>query len=160
MDKICSICLDTIEDDSSLYKLMPCEHEFHADCIVKWFRKKEDACPNCRDKPNQEEEEVINLLTYVNNFQYLAPVYKKFGYASSQARRKDAPTKLKKMYSNYKRYKLNYDDNSRALKEFKLKTGTYHELRKRVIQLRRAKRGWSRKIRRIKRQMCSLFPDE
>jgi len=159
MDKTCSICLDIIADDSSLYKLMPCEHEFHVDCIVNWFRKKEDSCPYCRDKPNQKEE-VINLLNYVNIFQYLAPVYKNFGYASSKARRKDAPTNLKKMYSNYKRYKLNYDDNSRALKEFKLKTGTYHELRNRAIKLRRAKRCWGRKIRRIKRQMCELFPDE
>jgi hypothetical protein len=94
------------------------------------------------------------------------------------------------MYSNYKRYKLNYDDNIRALhlrslktppsgavmsdeddadcafsmrkgvKEFKLKTGTFHELRNRAIKLRRAKRCWSRKIRRIKRQMCALFPDK
>jgi len=159
MDKTCSICLDTI-DEPNLYTLMPCQHEFHADCIVNWFRKKEDSCPYCRDKPNQEKEEVINLLTYVNNFQYLAPVYKSFGYASSQARRKDASKKLHKIYGTYKKYKANYAVSCRAVKEFRNETGTFRELRKRSRQLRRAKRLWGRNMNRVKRQMRSMFPDE
>ena len=166
MDKICSICLDTIEDDSSLYKLMPCEHEFHADCIVTWFRKKEDACPYCRDKPltttqeipgNQYYEDFFAALNYIENF---TPKYKDFGYVSAQARRKDASKKLQKLYGTYKKYKAKYDDGIRAVKEFRTETGTFHELRKRSRQLRRVKRVWFRKMNSVKRQMCSLFPDE
>ena len=162
MDKTCSICLDTI-DEPNLYTLMPCKHEFHSDCIVNWFRKKEDACPNCRDKPlvttqqNQYYEDFLVALNYIENF---TPKYKDFGYVSAQARRKDASKKLQKLYGTYKKYKANYEVSCRAVKQFRNETGTFRELRKRVRQLRRAKRLWGRNMNRVKRQMCSMFPDE
>ena len=167
MDKTCSICLDTIEDESSLYKLMPCQHDFHADCIVNWFRKKEDACPSCRDKPlatttqeiseNQYYEDFLAALNYIENF---TPKYKDFSYVSAQARRKDASKKLQKLYGTYKKYKAKYDDSCRAVKEFRTETGTFHELRKRSRQLRHVNRLWFRNMNSVKRQMCTLFPNE
>ncbi|WAO95481.1 RING-type domain-containing protein [Fusarium falciforme] len=43
---ICAICLDTIEDDD-LVRHLPCEHNFHSDCISRWFMRRHDTCPIC-----------------------------------------------------------------------------------------------------------------
>jgi len=47
-DIVCSICLDTFEDDTLVMKL-PCGHEFHDCCAQDWFTRKgmRSTCPNC-----------------------------------------------------------------------------------------------------------------
>jgi hypothetical protein len=47
-DIVCSICLDTFEDDTLVMKL-PCGHEFHDCCAQDWFTRKGmgSTCPNC-----------------------------------------------------------------------------------------------------------------
>jgi hypothetical protein len=44
--KTCVICLNSL-DHQHFHKL-PCGHEFHTDCIVKWFRQS-GSCPLCLD---------------------------------------------------------------------------------------------------------------
>ena len=38
----CSICLDTIENDSE--KLIKCYHKFHKECIERWKNSCNDKC--------------------------------------------------------------------------------------------------------------------
>ena len=45
-NKNCSICM---EDNSDLWKSLPCNHWFHKLCINKWL-KKNRTCPLCRAK--------------------------------------------------------------------------------------------------------------
>jgi len=30
---------------------LECDHRFHTECILKWFRSKQDTCPLCREHP-------------------------------------------------------------------------------------------------------------
>ena len=41
----CLICLMDITNDEFILK---CNHHFHADCIIQWF-KDSDTCPLCRE---------------------------------------------------------------------------------------------------------------
>ncbi len=41
----CSICLD---DEGELYTLPDCQHKFHVDCIMTWFRSGKNTCPLCK----------------------------------------------------------------------------------------------------------------
>ncbi|KAM0058688.1 putative transcription factor C2H2 family [Helianthus debilis subsp. tardiflorus] len=45
-DVDCCICLSTYEDGAELHSL-PCNHHFHATCIVKWL-KMNATCPLCK----------------------------------------------------------------------------------------------------------------
>ncbi|KAL0296576.1 UNVERIFIED_CONTAM: E3 ubiquitin protein ligase RIE1 [Sesamum radiatum] len=45
-DAECCICLCTYEDGTELHAL-PCNHHFHAPCIVKWL-KMNATCPLCK----------------------------------------------------------------------------------------------------------------
>lgn len=54
----CPICLKKFEQDDEL-TLLPCDHEFHNQCVVAWLEKAAN-CPLCRhslptDDPDWEE---------------------------------------------------------------------------------------------------------
>jgi len=43
-DETCSICLNLFNDDNIT---LPCKHNFHESCIIKWLDTKNN-CPLCR----------------------------------------------------------------------------------------------------------------
>lgn len=47
----CAICLGALAE-RPVYTLDECGHTFHADCIMRWFRSKQDMCPLCRRLPH------------------------------------------------------------------------------------------------------------
>jgi hypothetical protein len=53
----CCICLEPLEN--SVYKL-PCNHEFHVECIIPSLRKSNE-CPYCRDTAGNKK---ANCFTY------------------------------------------------------------------------------------------------
>jgi hypothetical protein len=42
----CSICLSPVETGSESIVLVPCEHEYHPDCIKSWLQEHK-TCPLC-----------------------------------------------------------------------------------------------------------------
>ena len=48
LDTHCTICLDDLDSDESIYKLK-CSHVFHRSCLKEWAAKKNE-CPVCRTK--------------------------------------------------------------------------------------------------------------
>jgi len=50
--EICAICLSGIEDKPKY--ILECNHSFHTDCIVKWFRESNGHCPCCWDNKKKK----------------------------------------------------------------------------------------------------------
>jgi hypothetical protein len=46
-EKECAVCLSQFAN-GDLVRLLPCRHEFHADCIDKWLLEKDRRCSCCR----------------------------------------------------------------------------------------------------------------
>ena len=71
-DEICVICLSSLKSGENIYKL-ECNHSFHTDCIINWFRKSHGKCPCCMDYPISHnmvyEGFSLNSLNhnYINN---------------------------------------------------------------------------------------------
>ena len=53
----CSICLTSLKEtkDYGAVKKLECGHEYHINCIGKWFEQKRD-CPQCRNYVVPKEE--------------------------------------------------------------------------------------------------------
>ncbi|CAG8578083.1 3229_t:CDS:2 [Paraglomus brasilianum] len=43
----CAICLEDFANDDEL-RCLPCEHEYHTDCIDPWLTEKSSKCPLCK----------------------------------------------------------------------------------------------------------------
>lgn len=43
------------DDDGTMHTLDGCSHNFHARCIVEWFRHGHSSCPMCRSESNAME---------------------------------------------------------------------------------------------------------
>lgn len=86
MDNICAICCEEIGCEDNVYTIPECGHEYHTDCIIKWFRqsKSGSSCPYCRSEPIDQS---FNSITTNSGYQF----NRKF------ANRKDAPTSLKSL---------------------------------------------------------------
>ena len=46
---ICVICREKLKN-SQYYSLPECNHKFHTDCIISWFRQGIKRCPLCNNK--------------------------------------------------------------------------------------------------------------
>ncbi|KAJ2500216.1 hypothetical protein GGH96_002909 [Coemansia sp. RSA 1972] len=44
----CSICLSDIVRGEELVSLIPCNHQFHIDCVSQWLMQKSTKCPLCK----------------------------------------------------------------------------------------------------------------
>jgi hypothetical protein len=76
----CAICQDDYTVQTVKYTL-PCTHEFHADCIMTWFRSGHPTCPVCRNEGDEaapgapdDAPEVVNLNQLSgSNFDNMTP---------------------------------------------------------------------------------------
>ena len=132
---MCYIC----SNDDNNYVLSPCNHEFHAVCLIDWFRNNYTTfCPCC-------ENELLQVV----------PI--DFVKASRNARRRDAPKPLQRLYAKYKDLFAKQQDNSKEMQIFNTEHGAeFRLLRKRICGLRRKRRMLRRKIKYVKRQMCEM----
>jgi hypothetical protein len=45
----CQICFDTYDEQRQLYRVLPCGHSYHVNCIDEWFQlPSHNSCPTCR----------------------------------------------------------------------------------------------------------------
>jgi hypothetical protein len=61
----CPICFNNIVGKDIC--ITNCKHQFCYDCLKKWFEKKKDTCPNCRQKIDTfEYHNEKNRIIYIN----------------------------------------------------------------------------------------------
>ena len=63
--KECSICLEEIEENDDIKKLINCDHIFHKSCIDTWSNNN-NTCPLCR-KEFCSKPKKINVLPLIRN---------------------------------------------------------------------------------------------
>ena len=140
----CGICQELLSNKQS-YKLSPCNHEFHTECIVQWFRLDNNSCPYCRDDGYIPYESIYNSsknwkITFLRNY----------------SRRKNAPKILKKFVKDLKNNEEKLKQLNINIKEIYNKKGLAKELFKESRMLKLKKWKVVRKINKNKRILKNL----
>lgn len=62
---VCTICYSPISEESKIS--LDCEHTFHGQCIVNWFKHKTN-CPICRNEHYNQENSVSDINREVGEY--------------------------------------------------------------------------------------------
>jgi hypothetical protein len=133
----CSICLDNMIDENFIYTIPECNHKFHTNCIIEWFRTEHGNCPLCRGTPGLSVRNRKNLLSIILNY----------------AKRKNAPKQLVKMVDKYKKLREAHKTTRSDMTIFKR---TNKEILNKYRKLRSKNFNLYMKLNASKRELSSL----
>jgi len=139
----CAICLELLNSKPS-YKLH-CDHEFHTECQIEWFRTGSSSCPTCRSNGNT----MGDIRRYQKN-------QTAFQIMCKEARMDGAPIVLKRAYEKYKKAKARETELTKEITTCRQKEGKYSEINKEYCILRRKRFNASRTTRILHREISSL----
>ena len=163
---LCQICMEHLDDPlKQQYTLSQCNHQFHTDCIVNWFRNDSRHCVACNPNLNQPtinhtydlNSENAQINYDLNGVPYISLHQQPqipFAQVSIQARKKDAPEGLKKLYKQYQQVRVKCAAANKAYRDYR-KTDDYpiyRTLRKqfRKICYKALRLKWKLKFRKSK----------
>lgn len=142
----CVICLDYISENQDTYNLS-CNHKYHTNCIVDWFRSGAKSCPCCNDIPSR--------------FSGLDWPYSSTGEIHQQriknirkiSNKKSSPPQMKKDFESLKSFKNEAVEAEKLWKQFK-KTSNYKNAIKTDRELRKK---YFLKRKRVRKQECKIL---
>jgi hypothetical protein len=140
-EDICAICHDELGPQA--YTIPDCNHQYHPNCIITWFRTGKDRCPLCNNMGINTIEQMIGNSNW-NTRRAAFENYKKMRVLS---RKKDAPKQLKKMIKHLKKIEEKHKDNCKQQKEFRKQKHpdlTGSQVYSTIIKYRR--RGWKTRV--------------
>ena len=126
---VCSICYEDLNENIKPVYNLECNHKFHTDCIIKWFRLNNDNCPLCNDKTLDLGNLKVGVkLQTIKELKRLGRSNKCPVKISKQLER------IKKKEDTYNNYKKQSTDFNKQHKEI---ISTYKSLKLKISHQRR-----------------------
>ena len=68
-DDNCAICQLPLlhETNTPLHTLKECKHTYHTDCIIAWFRTRNNRCPLCGNSGINHYEETYCIILFTGS---------------------------------------------------------------------------------------------
>ena len=150
----CMICRDELEC-SPCYTLPECNHRYHTNCIISWFRKGESRCPYCGNKGinfiDNDSLRHVRGKYFTTRFesQMLADI-KKYIFLKKNDTDKQC-LETRKQFEKIKALEETYKTESNKMKELqhslKETPSIYNEAKKTMMSYRSKKWKINRQIR-------------
>ena len=150
----CMICKDELQC-GQCYTLPECNHTYHTNCLVTWFRNGDSRCPYCGNKGinNKNDEtfrKVKNKHLYTEFELQMCADIKKYIYLKNNDTNKRC-LKIRKQFEKIKELEENYKIESNKLRELQqsLKETPilYSEAKKSIMSYRNKRWKINRQIR-------------
>ena len=97
-EEICAICHEPLENDK--YKIPECNHEYHTNCIITWFRTGKNRCPLCNNEGINNMQQMEENTSWAQR----RVAYENYKRLRIFSRKKEAPSSLKKMVMKLKKW--------------------------------------------------------
>jgi hypothetical protein len=128
---ICQYPLDSNEN-RQIYCLKECNHSFHTDCIISWFRTRNNRCPLCGNSGINHLEDVFGHFGTSVEVAPRNSILRRSIYFTDQQKERyemlihfskqtDAPTILKKIVKQINVAKEKWTNSKITIKEFQKK---------------------------------------
>ena len=150
----CIICLELLENEPQ-YKLPECNHSFHQNCIMHWFRDGNNKCPLCNNLGVNDYTNQSTTGTFSSSRWYQSSKYK-FKILRQYSRRKDAPEFLKKQIRKLKEIEAKHKEVVSEIKKHKNKIGVFKEMKSEFNKLRHKKWRLHRRIFNTKISIANM----
>lgn len=168
-EKCCPVCLDSLPAEKCT---LECGHDFHSECIIRWFRREGSAgaCPVCRDtngtqegeattgEESDESEESEESSIYSDEFhehdEALEMRRRCLGSRMRQASRQDAPAALRRVRNRILKQRALVRECRRRLRLFVMEPH-YRALTRGATKLRRSLDAASAKLLDQEVQLCA-----
>ena len=105
----CVICHET--NGEQVYCIPECNHKYHTNCIMTWFRAGHNTCPLCNNQG-------INAQTQPTSWTDRLKALENYKELRRDACRKDAPNELKRSVKSLRRMEAKMQANRKRKKEF------------------------------------------
>tara|TARA_B110001450_G_C17343948_1_gene368653 strand:+ start:77 stop:607 length:531 start_codon:yes stop_codon:yes gene_type:complete len=116
MTDICAICHEDLSDN--LYSLPECNHTYHVNCIMHWFRTNHNTCPLCQNQGinyTQAYNESLALSNYSERILW-KEYYKN---ACRYAKKKNADKEIVKRIKAIKKSEISNKNAKKKFREWK-----------------------------------------
>lgn len=160
--ELCAICHENIDlPNSSIYKLPECNHCYHTNCIMTWFRTGKNTCPLCNNHGvNQNNTATSNNHIMSSSLSGYTWDYKKkllehdYKIMRRFARKKEAPQELKKQVNMLIKLEKNFKQIKKEKRTFINSIPinlTVKQIKKKGIQINRKHHKIQNEITMMKR---------
>ncbi len=148
-EPFCAICRNVLESDS-YHKLSECNHNYHSECIIQWFRKGNNLCPLCADEGSNKRQSPYGSLRYdIRESPTEVTEARKF------ARTKKAPQKMKTIWLKLRKAEAEY-------REFRHEHAVWRrsvkDILKRNSSFRNKRWAYFCRIRGLKQRLVFYYP--
>ena len=156
---ICAICHDNL-GEQDVYTLPECNHKFHTNCIMTWFRAKHNTCPLCNNKGINATRGQINEQANHGEWAKRKKYLKMYSVVSRKSIGKNASKEMKKEVEKVRRYQKKFDEFKKQRQKWlksKHENMTAQQILTRYNQYRRKKWQMQRTLRNKKRIVGYLY---
>jgi len=145
---ICAICHENLEDN--IYKIPECNHKFHSECVITWFRMGKSKCPYCNTEFAHKKKSTPPRHIFRRNL-----ICEEYKDIYNYSRRKNANPKIKKQVKKITDLNKSLTEMSKKFNKMIKSDKSYKEVIKYKRKYRDKKWRLKRKIYSLKRKVVS-----
>ena len=149
-NEICPICYESLY--TKPVHTLECNHTYHTECIIKWFRSENNNDGRCAMCNGLESDPVTYIPWWGREF-----VKERIKVIRRGALKKNADPKIVKEVKKLRKLEDNYKQSMKSLREFK-KRDDVKFIKSESKKLWNKRYTGSTKIHRQKNKIVSMFP--